>query len=277
MDHVNDNLLKCHVMDLQTAVSNLNSLRVRAGTLEDLAGAGIIINATGAPWRFITSRMELLRDSLPIIRNIAESIAKICPNAVIITATNPVDPLNYAIRRITGIYRKQILGYSLNDTLRFRMITAQILGVEAARVEGWVVGEHGPHQVALFSSLRVDGQPITVEKSDRKRIIEETSKSLQAYESLRTGRTTGWTSSIGLSMMVSAIVNDSGEIFPCSVILDGEYDYTGLSISLPVALGKNGWQTLYPLKMEPDEEKSLYSSMAYLKEVARKTDEILAN
>jgi malate/lactate dehydrogenase len=59
---------------------------------------------------------------------LTEQICRFCPQAVVITATNPVDPLNYAMHRLCGGDRKKFLGYSLNDSFRFRLITSRLLG-----------------------------------------------------------------------------------------------------------------------------------------------------
>ncbi len=272
---VNENLLKCHVMDLETAVSGLYKMQIRTGTPRDMEGSDVVIVTAGAPWRFITSRMELLRDSLPIIRPIAEDIARYCPRAVVITATNPVDPLNYVIYRVTGMDRKRLLGYTLNDSFRFRMMAARWLGVAATDVEGWVAGEHGPHQVMLFSTLKVKGAPREINVEGRQRITEEIPKALHAYESLRTGRTTGWTSSVGLAAMVYAIVNDTGAVYPCSIILDGEFGVRDVSVSLPIFLGREGGRGLCPLELEPGEEQALEAAISYLWKTARSVDELL--
>jgi malate/lactate dehydrogenase len=275
MIDVNKNLLACHVMDLETAVSPLHGGTVKAGIYEDMKGSDVVVMAAGAPWRHITNRMELLNDSLPIVKTVTEQIARYCPEAVVITATNPVDPLNYAMHLISGMDRKKLMGYSINDSFRLRMMTGRLLNVDTSKVQGLVVGEHGPHQVMLFSSIRVDGKKVSLSEEDKQKIRAEIPKVLHAYENLRTGRTTGWTSAVGLRAMVSAIVNDTGEVFPCSVILDGEYGYDGLSASLPVKLGKNGWREIVQVPMEPEEEKSFAESMGYLKTTAKTTEELL--
>ena len=81
---INENLLKCHVLDLETAVTSIQNVSVRAGLDEDLSDSDIVIVTAGAPWRFIESRMELLRDSLPIIKEISQKIKKYCPRAIVI-------------------------------------------------------------------------------------------------------------------------------------------------------------------------------------------------
>ncbi|MHB8763612.1 MAG: lactate/malate family dehydrogenase [Deferrisomatales bacterium] len=266
---VNKNLLQSHFMDLQTAVSCQNDTAVRLGQDEDLAGCDVVVVAAGAPWRKISSRMELLDDSLPILRALAEKLGRHCPEAVVITATNPVDPLNCALHRCSGMERSRLLGYSINDSYRFRMLVARALGTTANRVEGYVVGEHGEHQVPLFSTLRVDGEPVAVTEELRARVLSEIPQILRAYESLGTGRTSGWTSAVGLSAMVAAVLRDSGELFPCSAILDGEYGRRGFSACVPVRLGRSGVLAIEEWDLPTGERELLGQAFDYLEEHAK--------
>lgn len=273
---INENLLKCHTLDLESAVTSIQNVRVRATvSYEDLADSHVVIVAAGAPWRFIESRMELLKDSLPIIQEVTQQIKTHCPEAVVITATNPVDPLNYATVLISGLDRKRFIGYSFNDSFRFRMLAARILKVDSTSVEGLTVGEHGPHQVMLFSTLRVDGKPVNLHEDHKQRIRDEVPKALQAYESLGTGRTTGWTSAVGLSDMVSAIVNDKGHVYPASVVLNGEYGASDLSASVPVRLGKNGVQEIVELELASEEETPVQDSLSYLNQACQSVEDLI--
>ena len=56
-------------------------------------------------------------------------------NAVVITATNPVDPLNHITHLITGMERGKLLSYSINHSYGFRMLVACLLGVDSTQVE----------------------------------------------------------------------------------------------------------------------------------------------
>ncbi|MBW1800784.1 MAG: hypothetical protein JRJ85_08640 [Deltaproteobacteria bacterium] len=275
MMDINENLLQVHVMDIETAVVGHRNMAVIAGREENLTGSDVVINATGAPYRFIESRMELLNDSLPIIQETTKKIARYCPEAVVITATNPLDTLNYAAYRVSGMDRKKLLGYSLNDSLRFRMLSAGALKVEHTKVEGLVIGEHGDHLVQVFSSLRIDGKPISVDEPFKQRIREEMPKILQRYEGLRTGRTAGWTTAMGLAAMVSSIVRDAGEVFPCSVNLAGEFGFDDVSASVPAKLGKDGVQEIIELDLTSEERQQFEGTVAFLKESAVTAREML--
>ena len=271
---LNTKLLKSHQMDLETAVTPIKKMTVRTGVAEDLGGCQVVVQTAGAPWRQISARVELLEDNLPIIRETAELLKRYCPDAVVITATNPVDPLNYALYRTTGMDRKQLIGYTLNDSIRLRMLTAAVLGVDSTEVEGTVVGEHGEHQVLLLSSIRVKGEPVTFSEDAKQQIRAQIPKILHAYESLGTGRTSGWTSAVGLADMVRAIVEDSGQIFPCSVILAGEYDQDEISISVPVSLGRGGVKEIQVIDMSAAEKADFEKACVYLNQMKRELGEI---
>ncbi|MBI5443671.1 MAG: malate dehydrogenase [Deltaproteobacteria bacterium] len=266
---VKKNLLRSHFMDIQTAAAVLNDTSVHVGEDEDLAGCDIVVVAAGAPWRQISSRMELLGDGLPIVRDTAEKLRRFCPEAVVLTATNPVDPVNYAMHVHSGMDRTRLIGYTINDSYRFRMLVARALGTTATHVEGHVLGEHGEHQVPLFSALRVGGNPFPADAAFQERILGEIPKILRAYESLGTGRTSGWTSAVGLADMVHAIVHDSGEIFPCSVVLDGEYGRRGFSACVPARLGRAGVLEVREWKLAPEERAKLDRAFDYLEANAR--------
>jgi len=269
------NMVQQHAMDLSTAVSALD-VRVKAGGYEDLAGSDLVINAAGVPQGLIADRMEMLPKNIPLVRDIALQISRYCPAAVVITATNPVDPLNYATWRTGGFARHQVLGYSINDSFRFRELVARAKGVRTSQVQGTVIGEHGSTQVLLFSSARIDGKPVSFSEEEKRDIRAEVPDILRRYEELQSGRTAGWTCAIGLAALTRAVLQDTGEVFPCSVVLDGEYGRRRLSMSVPVRLGKTGAQEIEEWELAPDEWDRLDRSADALAAAARIVDQELS-
>lgn len=250
------NVLKQHAMDISTAVS-AKDIVIRAGDYSDMAGSDIVINAAGAPQGLIADRMEMLPKNIELIKHISTQIKQYCPDAFVITATNPVDPLNYATYLAGGFDRKKLIGYSINDSFRFREMLASAYGVKVSQVDGTVIGEHGSTQVLLFSTARINGESISVDEEVKKQIRSEVPKILKRLEELKAGRTAGWTCAIGLEIIVRAVVENSGAVIPCSVVLDGEYGLKGLSMSVPVKLGKDGVQEILEYDMAPDEQEGL--------------------
>jgi malate dehydrogenase len=260
-----EDALKGQWMDL-VAVGAAQGITIKKGKNEDLPGSDIVIVAVGAPVNAKASRLELLSTSLPIIKAVAENINRYCPKAIVITETNPVDPLNYAMYLLSPDKdRRRYIGYSLNDTLRFRMWSAEELGVSAARVSGIAIGEHGNNQVMLFSTLRVDGKPVLLDAGTRKKIREQVPVIIKTFESLVPKRTPGWTSAYGTAVIVRAIREDAKAEIPCNVILEGEYGLRRMSTTVPAVIGKEGIESVRVLKLNPEEKEELETCARTLK------------
>ncbi len=272
---VNHNLLEQQANDIGAAVSGLYDITVRVGSDADLSGSDIVIMSAGATIRPNTDRMIYLRENLLLVKDFAGKLARFCPDAVAITATNPVDPMNYAMHKYLGLDRRKLLGYSLNDSIRFRMLIAKALGVKSTQVDGMVIGEHGNSQVMLFSSVRVDGKPVALSEEMKQDIRKEIPTFLRWWSALKVTRTAGWTSAIGLAAMVAALANDAGHVIPCSVMLDGEYGCRGLSMGVPAVLGRGGVREVLNLELAPDEKLELERCIAVLKNAVRLVDEAL--
>jgi malate/lactate dehydrogenase len=274
---VKRNLLLAHYLDLRIAASVMGQMSVHvAGDFADFAGCDVVVNTAGVAPREVGNRMDLLSDNLRIAQTIASEIGRHCPQAVVINATNPVDPINYAFQLITAMDRKKLIGYSINDTYRLRMNTARKLGVSATRIEALVAGEHGPNQVPLWSTMKLDGKPLPTTPELREWVVAECQNFLREYEVLHSGRTAGWISGVGIAEMVRAVVLDTNEIFPCSVNLSGEYGRRGFSAGVPARIGRKGVQEVVELPLPTDEKDKLAAAFDYLENTARTVRDLLA-
>ncbi|MHB8105431.1 MAG: malate dehydrogenase [Dehalococcoidales bacterium] len=275
IDTPRPDMVMLQALDINTAVTGRDIL-VRVGDYADMTASDIVVVAAGST-QMVKSRLEVLPQNLPIIQDFSKKIRQFCPDAAIITASNPVCPLNYAMYRCSQLDRKKIIGYSYNDTLRFRMRLAEALGVASSRVEGTVIGEHGDSQVLLFSSVKMDGKPVTISDDIKQKIRQQVPDGQKLLEELRvkTGRTAAWTTAVGLTAICRAIVEDKGEMIPCSVTLDGEYDCHSLSMSVPTILGKGGVKKILEWKLPSDERELLNQSIEILKPAMKYVEELL--
>jgi malate/lactate dehydrogenase len=262
-------------MDISTAVSEKDII-IRHGSYDDMVGSHIVINAAGVPQGVIADRMEMLPKNIPLIRDIALMINKYSPDAFVITATNPVDPLNYATYMTGDFDRKKLIGYSINDSFRFKEMLAEELKVKVSQVSGLVIGEHGSTQVLLFSTAKVDGETVVVDEAAKQRIRLKIPNILKRYEELKSGRTAGWTCAIGLGKIVEAILEDDGRVIPCSVVLDGEYGLKNLSMSVPVVLGPSGVQDILEYDLAEDEKEGVKVTVNTLQAAAKVVEDCLA-
>lgn len=265
IDNPRPDAVAFHAWDINTAVTGRDIL-VRAGDYPDMSHSDIVIIAAGSA-KITQDRKEVLPQNLTIIQDISKKIKQYCPDAIIITATNPVDSLNYAMYRCSGLDRRKIIGYSYNDSIRFRMRLGQELGVAPSRLEAYVIGEHGESLVQLFSSVQLDGKPISFTEEMKEKMRRQVSEGQKQRDefSLKTGRTAAWTTTVGLAEVVQAIVKNPGTVIPCSVILDGEYGCRNMSMSVPVILGRGGVKQILEWPLAPDERELLQHTIGVLK------------
>jgi malate/lactate dehydrogenase len=140
----------------------------------------------------------------------------------------------------TKLPRTKLLGYDLNDSLRFQQIVAKELGKKSTEVEALALGEHAESLALIFSSVRVNKQPITISNEAKERLKMEVPNLLKSYIELGINRTAGWTSASGISQM-----------------------------GVPVALGKQGISSIIELDLSQDEKKDLDHSARALETKAR--------
>jgi malate dehydrogenase len=265
---VKENSLKAHVMDMEQAVSALNSTAIRLGNWDTLSGCHIVLMAASVPERSASSRIEYLADNLNIVRSVAGQIAQYCPGAIVINATNPVDVFNYILCGLTGLPARQFIGFSRNDSLRLRWAVGQVLAVPAMDVQAMVIGEHGEAQVPLFSSITVKGKAVELKPAQKVEVDRLIKTWFTTYVSLNSGRSSGWTSAVTIGQIIEIIVTGSQEVLTCSAILDGQYGLAGVSIGVPVTLGRKGITQVIELPLSQEEIIGLQAA-------AKKTRELI--
>jgi L-lactate dehydrogenase len=104
-------------------------------------------------------RLRLLDRNVQIYRDLIPQLVGAAPEATIMVVTDPPDPLADLTRALCGHDRVFSTGTVL-DSLRVRVHLGDLLGVCAADVQAFVIGEHGTSQVLLWSSATVAGVPV---------------------------------------------------------------------------------------------------------------------
>jgi malate/lactate dehydrogenase len=232
------NMLLSHLWDLEQVLEQTATGAVRAGGLEDIEAADVLVVTAAAPLTVNTSRMVYLRDNAAIVAPLLDPVRDGWPGTVILV-TNPVDPLCTWARRQTGLRRERLLGYTLNDSLRLRTGIGRVLQVAPGRVQAWTVGEHGDLNVPLWDRVAVDGEPVDLDAAQRGEVTDFVGGWYVRHVALDSGRSSTWTSGLGVTRMVRACLDGDGdELWPASMMLTGEYGVDGVSLSVPVKLGQ---------------------------------------
>lgn len=264
-------MVTSHVMDLEQNLVLGSGASVRAGDDADLLDADVLVLAAAVPLTVNTSRLVCLNDNATIVGRVLDQLPADWPG-ILLMVTNPVDALVTWAHARTGIDRRRILGYTINDSLRARTGVAQQLGAVPSSVEAWVIGEHGDACVPLWDRVRVDGHAVDLTAPQRAAAEEFLRTWYVRHVALDSGRSSTWTSGLGIARMVSAIARDDGELWVASLVLRGEYGVDGIALSVPITLGPDGAREIPQWILTPPQAAALARAAAHIGDVAASID-----
>jgi malate dehydrogenase len=265
------NMVTSHVMDLEQTLLLGAGRSIRAGDDSDMLDADVVIVAAAVPLTVNTSRMVYLEDNAAIVGGVLDDLDGGW-GGVLLVVTNPVDPLCTWVLRRSGIDRRRLVGYTINDSLRLRTGIGQALGVDPREVDAWTIGEHGDGSVPLFDRVTVNGEPVELTAEHRAHAEEFLRTWYVKHVALDSGRSSTWTSGVGVAQMAAALGSDAGELWPASVALDGEYGVEGACLSVPVTLGRGGLREIHEWELSEAERDAMGAAARMVREAADSID-----
>ncbi|MHB1393235.1 MAG: malate dehydrogenase [Clostridia bacterium] len=242
-------------------------IKVRYGGFEATADSEIVVVTAGVLADKNGTRMDVLKNNIKIFKEIIPEVAKYSPDAVIIIVTNPLDAMTYVAYKLSGFPSERVIGSgTLLDTMRFRQIIGNKLGIDSSTIDAEVIGEHGDSMIPLWSRVRVSGAPLGDYLNMRKFLSAEDKREI-AKETERAGwniRLGNVHSCYGIALsavkIIECMLGFSEDIVPVSTMLRGEYGLSDVFLSVPVQLGKRGVRKVDILDLSSDEQKLLIKS-----------------
>jgi L-lactate dehydrogenase len=242
----NETRARGEAMDLGHGQALVERVDVRAATMSELAQADVVVVAAGANQKRGQTRLDLLQRNASVITGIVDELDRHAKDAVVIIATNPVDILvQLAVARTSRPKHRMFGSGTTLDTARMRALLGAAHGVSPRSVHAYVLGEHGDSQVALWSSAAVGGTKLAslrsgpaVDDAFRERIASDTKNA--AYPIIEAKGYTNLAIGVVLEALVSVILRDQRSVHPVSVPLDGELGLSGVAMSIPCVLGRDG-------------------------------------
>ncbi|MCO7191461.1 malate dehydrogenase [Pseudonocardia sp. McavD-2-B] len=251
------NMITSHVMDLQDVLAFGGARSVRGGEPHDALDADVVVLSAAVPLRLNASRSVFLAENAALLDGIVDPLAAAGWGGILMVLTNPVDALLTRLQQRTGLDPRRIIGYTVNDGLRMRTGVARALDARPQDVETWVLGEHGEAQVPLYSRVRLRGEPVVLTDSQRAVADEYMTTWYSRHVALDSGRTSTWSSGAGAAALVEAVATGSGEPWPASVVLTGQYGIDGVGIGAPVRLGPRGVEEVLEWDLADEERSAL--------------------
>ena len=256
---VNRGLAANHAMDLLESVCLTSTTDVRVGAIADMRGSDIVIPVVSVGGNDYIKTME---QTVPVLLELVTQVESLTPDAVVITASNPVDVLNSLFFQRTGLPSSRWLGVSYNDTIRFRRALGLVLKAPLSRITAFTIGEHGAAKVPVFSRVEIDGKPFVLDSEHKEAILKEMDQWWDSYVNHTTRqRTAGWTTAFSVAEMIRRIRGLEDSPITCSCVLNGQYGKTGVSVGVPVRLNKHGVAEIIELALDMDEKAAFEASV----------------
>jgi malate dehydrogenase len=241
----------------------------------DIAGADVVIVTAGIPRKPGMSRDDLIETNAKVIGTVGAAVRKHCPQAFVITITNPVDVMVWVMREACGLPPQRVVGMAgVLDSARFRYFLAEELQVSVEDVSAFVLGGHGDTMVPLVRYSTVAGIPLpdlmkigwtTQERLDN--IVQRTRDGgAEIVGLLKTGSAFYAPASSAIAM-TEAYLRDKKRVLPCAAWLNGQYGVRDLYVGVPVVIGAGGVERIVEIALDRDEKAAFDKSVAAVREL----------
>ncbi|MFB6070566.1 MAG: malate dehydrogenase [Halanaeroarchaeum sp.] len=225
--------------DANHGIAYDSNTTITQGTYEDTQGSDVVVVTAGLPRKPGQTRLDLAGDNAPIMEDIGSSLAEYNDDFVSITTSNPVDVLNRHLYETGDRARGTVIGFGNRlDSARFRYVLSERFDVPVKNVDATILGEHGDAQVPVFSKVRVDGADPEFTDDEKDEILGDLQES--AMNVIERKGATEWGPATGVAHMAEAVLRDTGEVVPGSIVLEGEYGLEDTAVGVPLKLGSNG-------------------------------------
>lgn len=265
-------------MDLMQTASLNNFDTKITGTTNDYsktANSSICVITSGIPRKPGMTREELIGINAGIVKTVTSSLLKFSPNTILIIVSNPMDSMTYLVHKTTGIAKNKIIGMGgALDSARFKYRLAEALNAPISDIDGMVIGGHSDVGMVPLTSEATRNSIKVSEFISEERLeqVKQDTKVGGATLTKLLGTSAWYAPGAAVSSLVQAIACDQKKMFPCSALLEGEYNLNDLSIGVPVILGKNGIEKIVSLDLNEADMHHLQESAKGVK----KTNDLLS-
>ncbi|TLP36180.1 malate dehydrogenase [Arcobacter arenosus] len=279
---IRENIVQAMALDISQSANAAKSHTIvtPAKSGVDLKGCDIIVITAGLPRKPGMSRDDLLLTNAKIVSSVIEDIKIYAPKSKLIIVSNPLDAMVYTAIKSSGFSRNQVIGMAgILDSARMSHFILEKVGYGAGQIESSVMGGHGDDMVPLpnYSTVAGVALPEILSKNDINDIVEKTKNGgLQIVKLLETG-SAYYAPAHATSLMVEAILDNKRKIYPCAVMLDGEYGYENIVGGVPVMLGSNGIEKIIELNLNNEQKELFEKSINSVKELANTLEEKFFN
>ena len=263
---IKENYAEGKAMDLMQTASLNNFDTKIVGSTNDYsktANSDIAVITSGIPRKPGMTREELIGINAGIVKSVAQQLLEHSPEAILIIVSNPMDTMTYLTHQVSGIPKNRIIGMGgALDSARFKYRLAEALECPISDVDGMVIGGHSDKGMIPLTRLATRNSVRVSEflSNDRLEKVLNDTKVGGATLTSMLGTSAWYAPGAAVSALVHSISCDMKKIFPCSVLLAGEYGLSDLCIGVPVVVGRNGVESIVQIDLNDNEKHALQES-----------------
>ncbi|MGO9428572.1 L-lactate dehydrogenase [Rhodoblastus sp.] len=275
----NAGLAAAQAHDILDATPWAFPVRVCAGEMADLDGAGLVVLAAGANQKPGESRLDLLSRNAAIFAEIVPAVLAAAPATIFLVASNPVDIMTQIVTVLAGrrgVPVERVIGSgTILDSARFRTLLGAHLGISPAYIDARVLGEHGDSEVLHWSGAMAGDLSVAeaarqmgreLAEADRSRIDHAVRRA--AYDIIQGKGATWFGVGAGLARIAQVIQGDERALITCSMLTAECQGVRDVALSLPRVLGAGGVVKTFIPNLDAEEGAALKKSAEILKQLA---------
>ncbi len=261
-------LAAAEAADISDANAMARPARIWAGDYGDTAEAGIAIITAGAATHGDETRLSVSARSAAIVSECVDRLVAAGFAGIILVAANPVDLMTFVAHRRSGFAAAWVIGTgTLLDSSRLRQALARKLDIAPTAIDALVLGEHGDSEVAAFSIARVGGMALqnfaVGAPIDRPGVADHVRRA--GYDIIAGKGYTSFGIATAIVRICEAIIREEHAVLPVSTLLDGQFGISGVCLSLPCIVGREGVERILAPDIDPGEVALLRASAAVLR------------
>jgi malate dehydrogenase len=238
------------------------------------AKSKVVVITSGIPRKPGMTREELIGTNAEIVGNVVENALKYSPNAIFVIISNPMDTMTYLTVAKNKLPKNKVIGMGgILDSNRFVYYLRTALDSPASDVAGMVIGGHGDTtMIPLIRFANLRGIPVSelLPEDVLSQVVKDTMVG-GATLTKHLGTSAWYAPGAAAAALVRSIVLDEKKIYPCSVLLEGEYGQKDICLGVPVVVGRHGWERIVELNLN-EEEKTAFNKSA---DAVRATNDVL--
>jgi len=268
-------------LDLTQTTSTLGFKSRVTGVTNDYSktsDSDVVVITSGIPRKPGMTREELIGINAGIVKSVSENLLKHSPNAVIIVVSNPMDTMTYLVNKSFNIPKNRIIGMGgILDSSRFKTYISKSTNYTQLDIDAMVIGGHGDTTMIPLTSLAKCENKLLSDIVSKEELINIASQTMVGGATLTKllGTSAWYAPGASVSYLVNAIVNDTKEVLPCSVYLEGEYNTNDICIGVPSIIGKNGFEGIVEFDLNQNELEMFKKSVNAVKQTNSSLDGLI--